>query len=63
MSKLIKSNKVCEVCGGISQMTLWRWLHDEGLRFPRPIYIKRYRYWDEQVVSEWMAARDIVASQ
>ena len=29
----------------VSDMTLWRWLHDQKLLFPRPIYIRRRRYW------------------
>ena len=29
----------------ISDMSLWRWLHDQKLLFPRPIYIRRRRYW------------------
>lgn len=29
----------------ISDMTLWRWLENEELGFPRPIYINRKRYW------------------
>lgn len=32
----------------ISNMTLWRWLRDEGLKFPRPIVIRRRRMFDEE---------------
>jgi len=31
--------------GGISDMTLWRWLNDPALDFPKPLRIKRRRYW------------------
>ena len=29
--------------GGISDMTLWRWLSDPGLAFPQPLVINRRR--------------------
>ena len=57
MTKLIKANRVCEMCGGISQMTLWRWLNDGNLSFPRPIYITRYRYWYEKAIADWVENR------
>ena len=31
--------------GDISDMTLHRWLTDDKLNFPKPIYIKTARYW------------------
>jgi predicted DNA-binding transcriptional regulator AlpA len=30
---------------GVTSMTLWRWIHDDKLKFPRPVYILRFRYW------------------
>ena len=30
--------------GGISDMTLWRWLHDDCVGFPKPLVINRRRY-------------------
>jgi predicted DNA-binding transcriptional regulator AlpA len=30
---------------GKTPMTLYRWVKDEGLGFPKPIYIGRNRYW------------------
>lgn len=47
------------ICGDISAMTLWRWLDDEDLNFPKPIYIGRRRYWREADVIEWMEAREV----
>jgi predicted DNA-binding transcriptional regulator AlpA len=32
---------------GISDMSLWRWLHDKDLQFPQPIYVAKRRYFDE----------------
>jgi hypothetical protein len=31
--------------GGITSMSLWRWLHDPELHFPAPLLIQRRRYW------------------
>jgi hypothetical protein len=31
----------------ITEMTLWRWLRDEKLGFPKPYVINRRRSWDE----------------
>lgn len=36
--------------GGVSGMTLWRWLHDESLGFPKPTVIRNRRYWDASEV-------------
>jgi len=55
--KLITAAAVREALGGISDMTLWRWLHDPALGFPRPTYIGRRRYWREADVAEWLAAQ------
>jgi predicted DNA-binding transcriptional regulator AlpA len=33
--------------GGISDMPLWRWLHDKELGFPKPTRINRLRYWED----------------
>ena len=42
---------------GISDMTLWRWLRDPVLNFPRPMTIHGRRYWREDCLSEWEGAR------
>lgn len=52
--KLISASAVRELCGGISDMTLWRWLADPELNFPRPIYIGRRRYWREADMLAWL---------
>lgn len=36
--------------GGICDMTLSRWLADDSLDFPRPIYIKRRRYFSHEEI-------------
>jgi hypothetical protein len=41
--------------GGISDMALWRWLHDEDLKFPQPLYIQRRRFWRASDLTAWEA--------
>ncbi|MFT6088334.1 helix-turn-helix transcriptional regulator [Sulfitobacter sp.] len=55
--KLIPAGTVRELCGGISDMSLWRWLNDATLDFPRPIYISRRRYWRQADVLAWVEAQ------
>jgi hypothetical protein len=40
----LTANAVRQRFGGISDMTLWRWLHDEKIAFPQPKVINRRRY-------------------
>jgi predicted DNA-binding transcriptional regulator AlpA len=30
---------------GVTSMTIFRWLRDEKLNFPKPVYIGRFRFW------------------
>lgn len=60
-NKRIKASEVRELCGGISDMSLWRWLNEPALSFPRPIYIGRRRYWREADILEWLDAREVAA--
>jgi len=39
--------------GGVSDMTLWRWLRDKELGFPKPRRINRLRYWNDSELTEW----------
>ena len=45
------------MCGNVSDMSLWRWLHDPDLNFPKPIYIAKRRYWRATEISDWIEAR------
>lgn len=38
-------------------MTLWRYLQDESLGFPRPFYIRKRRYFWVDELESWKAAR------
>lgn len=37
----------------ITSMTLWRWLRNEDLAFPRPLVINRRRLFKEAELVEW----------
>jgi predicted DNA-binding transcriptional regulator AlpA len=38
---------------GVSSMTGWRWLHREDMKFPRPVYIGRFRYFRVTELQQW----------
>jgi predicted DNA-binding transcriptional regulator AlpA len=40
---------------GVTSMTLHRWLADERLDFPRPVYIGRMRFWRVADLEAWEA--------
>lgn len=52
--KRIPASTVRAMCAGVSDMTLWRWLNNPEIDFPRPIYIGKRRYWKEAEVIEWL---------
>lgn len=55
--KRIPARIVCDICGGVSDMTLHRWLKDPEKAFPRPIYIGKRRYWREVDIITWLDAQ------
>ena len=59
---LIPASRVRAICGGISDMSLWRWLADPTLDFPHHMYIRERRYWDEAVILEWVSARAVTSA-
>ena len=42
---------------GVSDMSLWRWLRDEAMRFPAPIRINRRRFWKLAELEAWETSR------
>jgi predicted DNA-binding transcriptional regulator AlpA len=44
-------------CGGVTAMSLWRWMRDPKVRFPRPIKIggKARNYWRLGDIRAWQA--------
>lgn len=57
--KRIGAGAVRALCGGVSDMSLHRWLNDPDLNFPKPIYIARRRYWREAEIIEWLNSREV----
>jgi predicted DNA-binding transcriptional regulator AlpA len=43
--ELITASRVRELCGGICDMTLWRWRRDPDLQFPEPVIIRRRNFY------------------
>jgi predicted DNA-binding transcriptional regulator AlpA len=54
---LLTSAQVRAIFGGISDMSLWRWLSLPEMCFPKPIYIARRRFWREAEIAAWQAAQ------
>jgi predicted DNA-binding transcriptional regulator AlpA len=40
-----------------SHVTIWRWLNDPDLGFPKPIQINRLNYWRLSDLEAWDAAQ------
>jgi hypothetical protein len=59
--KLIGARKVRERYNDVSEMSLWRWLHDDTLAFPHPIYINGRRFWKVSQLEAWERARAAAA--
>lgn len=60
----VSAKKVRQRYGDISDMGLWRWLHDPEMNFPQPEYFGRRRYWKLSWLERWereRAARRIPA--
>lgn len=44
---------------GVSDMSIWRWLHDPALGFPTPTVINKRRYWALSQLRAWELARAV----
>ena len=53
----IQAAEVRQICGGISEATLYRRANDPALNFPKPVYIGRIRYWKEADILAWLDAQ------
>jgi predicted DNA-binding transcriptional regulator AlpA len=53
--KRIASAAVREMCGGVSDVTVRRWMKSRG--FPEPQHIHGRRYWREADVLAWLDAQ------
>ena len=52
----INAAAVRDLCGGVCDMTLWRWLDQRD--FPKPVYIAKRRYWKTASVIDWLDAQE-----
>ncbi len=53
--KYLTARQVRERFGNVSDMSLWRWLHDPKLGFPQPIRIQRRRLFNEEEIAAFEA--------
>ena len=53
----IKAAEVRHLCGGVSDMWIWRKQNDPAADFPKPIYIGRQRFWREAEIVSWLDAQ------
>lgn len=56
----IQAAAVRDLCGGVSDMWLWRRL-DRDPTFPRPTYISKRRFWRERDVLQWLERQEEAA--
>lgn len=59
----ISAKDVRDLCGGVSDMSLWRWLNDPEMNFPKPVYIGKRRYWQEAEIIAWLQAQQAERAQ
>jgi predicted DNA-binding transcriptional regulator AlpA len=55
--RLIPASAVRDICGGVSDMWIWRRLHDPDAGFPKPTVIARRRFWREAELAAWLDAQ------
>jgi predicted DNA-binding transcriptional regulator AlpA len=58
---MIGARQLRKKVGNISDMTLYRWLHDARLNFPKPTFIQKRRYWREEDVDRWLDERALAS--
>ena len=56
---MMTSADVRRTCGGVSLMTLHRWIKGSG--FPRPVYVNNRRFWRADDVNAWWNSRSTIA--
>ena len=51
--EFITARQTCQRYGGMTDMTLWRWINDPAMGFPRPYYFGRIRFWKMAELLDW----------
>ena len=54
-AEYIGARRVRQRYDNISDMTLWRWIRDPDMGFPKPVYLGRYRFWRVADLQRWEA--------
>jgi hypothetical protein len=60
--KYLTARQVRERLGNVSDMSIWRWLHDPKMGFPTPLRINRRRLFNEEEIAEFEARHRVVGS-
>jgi predicted DNA-binding transcriptional regulator AlpA len=55
----LPAKKVRQRYGDVSDMTLWRWIHDPVMEFPKPDYFGTRRYWKRSRLEHWERRRAV----
>ncbi|PTE12716.1 transcriptional regulator [Fuscovulum blasticum DSM 2131] len=55
--QLVNSKSVMQRLGGISRVSLWRYVNDPDLDFPQPIVVRTRRFWKEDDLAKWVDSR------
>jgi hypothetical protein len=58
----LSSSQIRQMFGNISAMSLWRWLHDPALDFPKPIVIQKRQYWRRGAILDFIRRREARAA-
>ncbi len=55
--ELRTAKRVREQLGGVSEVTLWRFLRDPNLGFPTPVRINKRLYFRADEIDAWIESR------
>ncbi len=55
--ELLTAKNLRKQLGEISEITLWRWINNPDLSFPRPIKISGRRYFRSDEMDAWIEAQ------
>lgn len=61
-TRYLTAKEVRQYFGGISDMTIFRWLKDDKLGFPQPIVINRRRLFDEGEIKAFASRQQRTAA-
>lgn len=56
-SELLPTREVKKRLGDVTDMTIWRWLHNPDVGFPPPVVISKRKYWAVAEIDAFIARR------